>query len=85
MRYFFRYWHSTAAYAIGQAIYDYPNQYKLPAANEEIYYWPKDLLKPNSIIFLNVSEEVRKKRQSRRTDVTMQENLLNTSDVFRNK
>lgn len=81
----YRFWHSTAAYAIGQAIHDYHNHYKLPPLNDEVYCWPKDLLKPNAVIFLDVSEEIRTVRQSSRTNVTWQENLLNNSVIFRNK
>lgn len=57
----------------------------MPPADAPIFVWPDDLFKPDIVIFLDVSEEVRKQRQSRRTNVTMQESLLNNSVDFRNK
>lgn len=80
---FLRYWHSTTAYAIAQSVEDHPDQYEMPPPHDKIFSWPEDLLQPDIVIFLDVSEEVRKQRQSRRTSVTMQENLLNNSEEFR--
>lgn len=81
---YFRYWHSTAAYAIAQTVQDNPN-YSFPQPDDNIFLWPTDLHKPSVVIFLDVSENVRKQRQSRRTTVTLQEHLLNNSEEFRNK
>lgn len=80
-----RFWHSTAAYAIAQAVQDYPDKYKIPLPGDNIFCWPEDLLKPDIVIFLDVSEAVRKERQSRRRNVTMQEGLLNNFEEFRKK
>ncbi|VEN44631.1 unnamed protein product [Callosobruchus maculatus] len=77
-----RYWHSTAAYAIGEYAKDHP-EYPMPAKGDPIYKWPEDLFKPDIVIFLDVSEEVRKERQSRRKNVTAQENMLNSDLKFR--
>ncbi|CAH2004342.1 unnamed protein product [Acanthoscelides obtectus] len=77
-----RYWHSTAAYAIAQYVQDHP-EYPMPAEGDPIYKWPEDLFKPDIVIFLNVSEEVRKQRQSRRTNITVQEDMLNSDLKFR--
>ncbi|XP_066256984.1 UMP-CMP kinase 2, mitochondrial-like isoform X2 [Euwallacea similis] len=80
-----RFWHSTTAYALAQAVADNPQYLKLPDAANEIYKWPEDLLKPEKVIFLNVSEEVRLERHSRRSVdlVTAQEKLLKDDTKFR--
>nr|XP_023019727.1 UMP-CMP kinase 2, mitochondrial-like [Leptinotarsa decemlineata] len=78
-----RFWHSTAAYAIAQSIQDKGDMYVLPAKGDKIYCWPEDLFKPDIVLLLNVSEEVRLQRQSRRTNVTTQEELLNSCSEFR--
>ncbi|KAH1024313.1 hypothetical protein HUJ05_003813 [Dendroctonus ponderosae] len=80
-----RFWHSTTAYAIAQKIADHPERYKLPDATDEIYQWPVDLLKPQKVILLTVSEEIRLERHSRRSAdlVTEQEHLLKANAKFR--
>ncbi|RZB39283.1 UMP-CMP kinase 2, mitochondrial-like [Asbolus verrucosus] len=80
-----RYWHSTAAYAIAQATHDFPGEVDIPPEGDSFYHWPSDLLKPDSVIFLNVSEGVRIQRLSRRTISTNQEELLKSSSNFRDK
>nr|CAH7759824.1 unnamed protein product [Callosobruchus chinensis] len=77
-----RYWHSTASYAIAQYVQDHP-EHPMPGEGDPIYKWPEDLFKPDIVIFLDVSEEVRKQRQSRRKNITVQENLLNSDLKFR--
>lgn len=57
----------------------------MPSPGDEIFNWPEDLLKPDIVIFIDVSEAVRKQRQSRRINVTMQEGLLNNAEDFRKK
>lgn len=57
----------------------------MPLPNDKIFVWPEDLFKPDIVIFLDVSENVRKQRQSRRKNVTTQETLLNNSVEFRQK
>ncbi|KAJ8918426.1 hypothetical protein NQ315_008123 [Exocentrus adspersus] len=78
-----RFWHSTAAYAIAQAVQDEPNKYKMPPKGHEIYRWPNDLLKPDISILLEVSEAARLERHSRRETYTPQEDLLKSSEDFR--
>ncbi|CAG9771346.1 unnamed protein product [Ceutorhynchus assimilis] len=80
-----RYWHSTTAYALAQGVADRPSELELPNPSDEIYKWPDDLLKPDKVIFLNVSEEMRLERHSRRAAalVTTQENLLKDNVKFR--
>nr|CAI5842258.1 unnamed protein product [Callosobruchus analis] len=77
-----RYWHSTAAYCIAEYVQDHP-EYPLPVKGDPMYKWPEDLFQPDIVIFLDVSEEVRKERQSRRKNITVQENMLNTDLKFR--
>ncbi|KAG5874100.1 hypothetical protein JTB14_005896 [Gonioctena quinquepunctata] len=78
-----RFWHSTAAYAMAQSVQDNEETDNMPPEGNKIYNWPEDLFKPDIVLLLNVSEEVRTQRQSRRTNVTTQEELLNSSTEFR--
>ncbi|XP_018569934.1 UMP-CMP kinase 2, mitochondrial [Anoplophora glabripennis] len=78
-----RYWHSTAAYAIAQAVADDPAKYKMPPSGHQIYCWPNDLFKPDIVILLEVNEDVRLERHSRRKTYTTQEELLKSSYDFR--
>ncbi|KAG4072655.1 hypothetical protein HA402_004744 [Bradysia odoriphaga] len=54
-----RFWHSTAAYAIGRTT----DEEKSKNVNLD---WPHDLLKPNLVLFLLVSEEERVRRHATR-------------------
>lgn len=80
-----RFWHSTMAYNLAQSVADNPERLSLPEPSDEVYNWPDDLLKPNKVILLYVSEEVRLERHSRRNEnlVTEQERLLKKNDSFR--
>ncbi|KAJ8929680.1 hypothetical protein NQ314_017607 [Rhamnusium bicolor] len=80
-----RFWHSTAAFALAQAVQDYPEKYVMPSESDTVYCWPDDLFKPDIVLLLNVSEEVRRERHSRRETVTTQENLLKSCTQFRQK
>lgn len=80
-----RYWHSTSAYALGQAIQDFPERYTMLSAGDAFYRWPDDLMKPDIVLLLNVSEDVRYERLSRRKNLTEQEHHLNESSKFREK
>ena len=80
-----RYWHSTSAYAIAQAVNDFPGEVEIPPEGDTFYHWPNDLLKPNLVLFLDVNEDNRIQRLSRRTEITLQENLLRNSQQFRDK
>lgn len=81
----FRFWHSTTAYALAQAVANNPGKLQLPDASDDIYKWPSDLLKPDKIILLSVSEAVRLERHSRRAAdmVTAQEKRLKDDTKFR--
>ncbi|KAK9869495.1 hypothetical protein WA026_003248 [Henosepilachna vigintioctopunctata] len=81
-----RFWHSTTAFALAQMKEDYFDVLKsteLPDKSSDVYKWPNDLLKPDIVLFLDVSEEVRNNRLSRRKTKTEQENLLSSKEKFR--
>ncbi|XP_044266337.1 UMP-CMP kinase 2, mitochondrial-like [Tribolium madens] len=78
-----RYWHSTAAYAVAQAVHDWAGKIEMPPEGDSFYKWPEDLLKPSIVIFLDVVENVRLERLSRRKSSTTQEDLLKSSKQFR--
>ncbi|XP_054287458.1 UMP-CMP kinase 2, mitochondrial-like [Macrosteles quadrilineatus] len=74
-----RFWHSTAAYAIAQqAVEDYNGT--LPAENDEVYEWPHDLLKPDIVFFLSVSESKRLDRLMRRKNKSVTREELRMKD-----
>ncbi|KAM5163731.1 UMP-CMP kinase 2, mitochondrial [Mantella aurantiaca] len=79
-----RFWHSTAAYAIATEIGgDIQN---LPENHHVIYNWPDDLLKPDLVIFLTVSDEERIRRiRKRGLQETQEEKELEANSVFRQK
>ncbi|CAH2246239.1 UMP-CMP kinase 2, mitochondrial [Pelobates cultripes] len=79
-----RYWHSTAAYSIGTEIGGgVPN---LPEYHHEIYQWPSDLLKPDLVILLTVSDEERLVRiRKRGLAETVEEKELESNRMFRQK
>lgn len=79
-----RYWHSTAAFAIAQAVQDYPNECTMPPKGDEIYEWPHDLFKPDIVMLVDVDETIRLQRISNRKDFTTQEKLLRDCEQFRN-
>lgn len=75
-----RFWHSTAAYALGKT------------KDEEIMKninldWPHDLLKPNLVLFLFVSEAERVRRHGTRLlqTNTPEEQTLTKDKAFRDK
>lgn len=80
-----RFWHSSAAYGIAQAIEDNPDLYKMPPEGADFYQWPSDLLQPDIVILYQVEEKERLRRISRRKECTDQELLLKNSEAFRNK
>lgn len=80
-----RFWHSTAAYAIAQAVADCPELDEIPQKDDPIYNWPEDLMQPDIIAYLCVNEEVRLKRIRNRPSFTEQENLLKNQPEFRKK
>uniref|UniRef100_A0A8C5PS55 UMP-CMP kinase 2, mitochondrial n=1 Tax=Leptobrachium leishanense TaxID=445787 RepID=A0A8C5PS55_9ANUR len=79
-----RYWHSTAAYSIGTEIGG--GLHNLPAHHHEVYQWPKDLLKPDLVILLTVSDEERMQRMCKRgLAKTVEEKELESNSLFRQK
>uniref|UniRef100_A0A6P7FG20 UMP-CMP kinase 2, mitochondrial-like isoform X1 n=1 Tax=Diabrotica virgifera virgifera TaxID=50390 RepID=A0A6P7FG20_DIAVI len=79
-----RYWHSTTAFGIAQAVQDSADLQEIPPRGDQVYCWPEDLFKPDVCIFLDVDESVRLQRLSRRKEFTAQEDLLKSSSEFRN-
>ncbi|XP_053315589.1 UMP-CMP kinase 2, mitochondrial isoform X2 [Spea bombifrons] len=79
-----RYWHSTAAYAIATEIGG--GVYNLPARHDAIYQWPEDLLKPDLVILLTVSDVERILRLRKRgLAETLEEKELAVNSMFRQK
>uniref|UniRef100_A0A8D8V2P0 UMP-CMP kinase 2, mitochondrial n=1 Tax=Cacopsylla melanoneura TaxID=428564 RepID=A0A8D8V2P0_9HEMI len=77
-----RFWHSTAAYGMANTIIS-NSDLKLPDPDDELYNWPEDLLKPDLIIYLTVSEQIRLQRLSRRKTFTEEEAELKKNAKFR--
>ncbi|XP_071052795.1 UMP-CMP kinase 2, mitochondrial-like isoform X2 [Onthophagus taurus] len=79
-----RFWHSTTAYSLAQSVHN--GQIKcLPPKGDKIYNWPSDLIQPDMVVFLDVSEEERQRRHEiRNTTNTNQEQLLKSQKEFRN-
>jgi thymidylate kinase len=79
----FRYWHSTAAYALAHELTSHTGK---GDTTMEDYIWPSDLLKPDLVLFLVVSEEVRRYRHAfRNTTNTKEEQTLANDGIFRQK
>jgi len=80
----FRYWHSTAAYAIATAVSGRVEN--LPRLDSELYQWPGDLLQPNLVLLLTVNPEERLRRlRDRGQDKTVEEAELELNQLFRLK
>ncbi|KAF6209038.1 hypothetical protein GE061_014781 [Apolygus lucorum] len=73
-----RFWHSTAAYAIAE-------QTDSDDIPESTFTWPSDLLQPDLVVFLTVSEDVRLERMSRRSNFTSEEDQLKENSAYRQK
>nr|ACO52064.1 Probable thymidylate kinase 1 [Aquarana catesbeiana] len=79
-----RFWHSTAAYAIATEIGG--NIQNLPDHHHVVYQWPEDLLKPDLVILLTVSDEERIHRiRKRGLQETQEEKELEANSMFRQK
>ncbi|KAL3831666.1 hypothetical protein ACJMK2_023389 [Sinanodonta woodiana] len=77
-----RYWHSTASYGIANE----SSTADLPEVGHMVYKWPKDLLRPSVVLFLSVTEEVRKQRLSGRgEESTFEEKHLDRDKLFRQR
>ncbi|KAK7869527.1 hypothetical protein R5R35_002301 [Gryllus longicercus] len=81
-----RFWHSTAAYALAQEC-DGQQLSSLPSAGDPVYKWPEDLIKPDLVLFLDVTEQTRNIRHARRVkrgETTKEEEQLVKDEAFRN-
>ncbi|XP_023778480.1 UMP-CMP kinase 2, mitochondrial [Cyanistes caeruleus] len=79
-----RYWHSTAAYTI--ATETSGKVQDLPPAQDEVYQWPEDLLKPDLVLLLTVDPEERVRRlQHRGLEKTKEEAELEANSLFRQR
>uniref|UniRef100_A0A1B6KQ92 Thymidylate kinase-like domain-containing protein n=2 Tax=Graphocephala atropunctata TaxID=36148 RepID=A0A1B6KQ92_9HEMI len=79
-----RFWHSTAAYAIAQQTVERPNA-NIPPEGDSVYEWPGDLLRPDIVFFLSVSESKRLDRLMRRKskEVTREELKMKDNKALR--
>jgi len=82
-----RYWYSTAAYAFAHELSNRGKKgFEEHEILEEHYHWPSDLLQPDLVVFLVVSEEVRRYRHAyRSTTNTKEEQAIANDDLFRAK
>ncbi|NXW64310.1 CMPK2 kinase, partial [Eurystomus gularis] len=79
-----RYWHSTAAYTIATEVNG--KVQNLPPADDEVYQWPEDLLKPDLVLLLTVNPEERVRRlQCRGLEKTKEEAELEANSLFRQR
>ncbi|XP_071999629.1 UMP-CMP kinase 2, mitochondrial [Engystomops pustulosus] len=79
-----RFWHSTAAYAIATEIGG--GIHNLPDPHHDVYHWPDDLLKPDLVILLTVSDEERIRRiRTRGLQETKEEKELEANNMFRQR
>lgn len=80
-----RFWHSTAAYAMATDV-KIGDRLQLPPKGHWVYEWPEDLLKPDLIYFLSVSEEERIRRlRTRNIRFTDEEKWLISSKHFKER
>ncbi|XP_078482818.1 UMP-CMP kinase 2, mitochondrial-like [Ciona intestinalis] len=80
-----RFWHSTAAYAIATDV-KVGDETHLPPAGHWVYSWPHDLLKPDIVILLTISDELRRSRlEGRNTEKTDEEVRMEKSRLFRQR
>ena len=58
----------------------------MPPKKHWVYQWPSDLLKPNLVLFLTVTEQVRKQRLcNREGETTFEEQHLDKDKMFRER
>ena len=79
--FFYRFWHSTAAYAIAKETDAGVLEY-LPTKDHSIYTWPNDLIFPSAVVFLKTSENNREHRVTDRESLTEEEQNLNENKRF---
>ncbi|XP_067005264.2 UMP-CMP kinase 2, mitochondrial isoform X2 [Anabrus simplex] len=79
-----RFWHSTAAYGIAEELDRHNGLAALPPPGNALYNWPWDLIKPDCVFLLTVSEETRNKRLGHRDiAITEEEKKLTDNSSFR--
>lgn len=77
-----RYWHSTTAYGIANET----SSTDMPEEGHWAYDWPSDLLTPDLVLILSVSEEIRQKRMmGRGGEYTQEEKHLKRDRLFRER
>ncbi|VDI07088.1 UMP-CMP kinase 2, mitochondrial-like [Mytilus galloprovincialis] len=77
-----RFWHSTTAYGVANET----STSDMPPSGHWVYQWPSDLLKPTLVLFLTVTEEVRRQRLSGRGGaITFEEQHLDKDILFRQR
>ena len=82
---FYRFWHTTGAYALAEAI-ELNQINKLPEPGSEFYRWPQDLVKPDIVLLLSVTEEERIRRHKHRSTTNTEiEQRLKDKENFRLK
>lgn len=80
-----RFWNSTAAYAIATDV-NVGGAECLPPNGHWVYNWPKDLLKPDAVFLLTITDEERRRRlMNRGTIKTDEEIRLESSSPFRQR
>jgi len=81
-----RFWHSTTAYAFANFIKSCSgDSYGDSCYEHEDLSWPTDLVQPNLVLFLAVSEEERLRRHQTRANFTntREEEIIATDPMFR--
>ncbi|KAG9465401.1 hypothetical protein GDO78_018398 [Eleutherodactylus coqui] len=79
-----RFWHSTAAYTIATEMGG--GIHNLPDHHHDVYQWPEDLLRPDLVILLTVSDEERIHRiRKRGLQETKEERELEANSMFRQR
>lgn len=77
-----RFWHSTTAYGIAIET----SSTDIPQEGHWAYDWPTDLLTPDLVLFLSVSEEIRQIRmKGRGGENTQEEKHLQRDRLFRER
>lgn len=81
---FRRYWHSTTAYAIAKQA-GYGDTHHLFPLIDQVYKWPKDLLKPTAVVFLTTTERDRDARVNERNEMTREEIQIAENERLRHR
>jgi len=80
-----RFWHSTAAYAIATEV-SHGGSENLPPSGDDVFRWPRDLIKPDLALLLVVSPEERLRRiRARGGDLTVEEKMIEKDRQFQER